>query len=120
MRPLVCEGTTLEPGRLRPIRVVPVGQSPVSASFSHSPFMPCPDCGASVAVIQETEHVCNPDRRLDFELFQLRVEISSLGAEIEDYLSSAHGRFEQWYAEHERRPECAEEPPDEAAAEPDL
>ena len=59
---------------------------PVSASFSHPPFMPCPECGASVAVAPETEHVCNPDRRLDFELFQLRAEISGLGAEIKGYL----------------------------------
>lgn len=85
----------------------------MSASFSHPAFMPCPDCGASVAVAPKTEHVCRPDRRLDFELFQLRAEISSLGAEIEEYLSSAHGRFEQWYAEHERQPGCDEETSDE-------
>jgi len=69
-----------------------------------------------VAVAPKAEHVCNPDRRLDFELFQLRAEISGLGTEIEEYLSSAQGRFEQWYAEHERRPESAHEPPDEPGA----
>jgi hypothetical protein len=68
-----------------------------------------------VAAAPETEHVCNPERRLDFELFQLREEISGLGAGIEEYLSSAQGRFEQWYAEHERRP-GADEPSDEPAA----
>lgn len=78
--------------------------------------MPCPECGASVEVAVEAEHVCNPDRRLDYELFQLRAEISSLGAEIEDYLSSARGRFEQWYAEHERREGRPAEPPDEPEA----
>lgn len=80
--------------------------------------MPCPECGASVAVAPETEHVCNPDRRLDFELFQLRAEISGLGAEIKEYLSSAQGRFEQWYAEHDRRPRSSDDPPDESADEP--
>ena len=85
----------------------------MSASFAHSPFMPCPECGASVAVATETEHTCNPDRRLDFELFQLRGEISGLGAQIEEYLSSARGRFEQWYAEHDRRPPRADYPSDE-------
>ena len=69
-----------------------------------------------MAVAPKAEHVCNPDRRLDFELFQLRAEISGLGTEIEEYLSSAQGRFEQWYAEHERRPESAHEPPDEPGA----
>lgn len=79
--------------------------------------MPCPECGASVEVALETEHVCNPERRIDFELFQLRAEVSRLGVEIDDYLASAQGRFEQWYAEHERRSgptgEPSEEPPDE-------
>lgn len=78
--------------------------------------MPCPDCGASVAVAPETEHACNPDRRLDFELFQLRAETTCLGAEMEEYLSSAQGRFEQWYAEHERRLGYADEPSDEPGA----
>jgi hypothetical protein len=75
----------------------------MSASFSHPPFMPCPECGASVAVAEETQHVCSPERRVDFELFQLRAQISALGDEIGDYLASAQGRFEQWYAEHERQ-----------------
>ena len=63
--------------------------------------MPCPDCGASVAVVGE-EHVCNPERRLDFELFQLRDEITNLDTQIGDYLSSARGQFEQWRAKRER------------------
>lgn len=78
--------------------------------------MPCPECGASVEVAVEAEHVCNPDRRLDFELFQLRAEIASLGAEIKDYLSSARGRFEQWCAEQERRGGRSTEPPEEPGA----
>jgi hypothetical protein len=86
----------------------------MSASFSNPPFMPCPECGASVAVAPETAHACNPDRRLDFELFKLRAEISGLGAAIEEYLSSAQGRFEQWYAEHERQPGYDDDPSPEA------
>lgn len=66
--------------------------------------MPCPACGASVAIAEEAEHVCDPDRLVEFELFQLRAEVSGLDTEIEEYLSSTHGRFEQWYAEHERQP----------------
>jgi hypothetical protein len=85
----------------------------LSASFSHPPFMPCPECGASVAVAEETQHVCNPQRRVDFELFQLRSEISALSDEIGEYLASAQGRFEQWYAEYERR---LASPPDDLEA----
>jgi hypothetical protein len=75
--------------------------------------MPCPDCGASVAVATKAEHVCDPERRLDFELFQLHGELSDLDAEIDEYLSSAHGRFEQWYAEYEREPGRENGPHDE-------
>ncbi len=85
----------------------------MSAPFSHPPFMPCPQCGASVAVARETAHVCDPNRRIDFELFQLRVEISGLDSEIEEYLSSSQGRFEQWYADHERREGQKDESGDE-------
>ncbi len=67
-----------------------------------------------MAVATEAEHVCNPERRLDFELFQLREEISALDAQVGEYLSSARGRFEQWYAEHERR----QHPPDEPEGKP--
>lgn len=74
----------------------------VSASFSHPPFMPCPTCGASVAVETEATHVCDPERRLDFEVFQHRAELASLETEIGTFLSSPRGRFEQWYAERER------------------
>lgn len=70
--------------------------------------MPCPECGASVAVAAESEHVCNPNRRVDYELFQLRAETAALDAEIEDYFSSPKGRFEQWYAEHDRKSARAE------------
>ena len=66
-----------------------------------------------MAVAAGAEHVCNPDRRLDFELFQLRGEISELDAEIGDYLSSAKGRFEQWQAEQERQHLHPDEPADE-------
>lgn len=71
--------------------------------------MPCPECGASVAVAAEAEHVCNPNRRVDYELFQLRAETAALDAEIEEYLSSPKGRFEQWYAEHDRESTRTEE-----------
>jgi hypothetical protein len=66
-----------------------------------------------VATAAGAEHACNPNRRLDFELFQLRDEISGLDAEIGNYLSSARGRFEQWQAEQERRQQRPDEPADE-------
>ena len=116
----MCAWEQLKPGEAQTDMCRTYRSEPVSASFSHPPFMPCPECGASVAVTAETEHVCNPDRRLDFELFQLRAEVSGLGTEIADYLSSAQGRFELWYAERERRPECEDGPPDESPDQPEA
>ncbi len=86
----------------------------MSAPFAHPPFMPCPECGASVAVASEAEHQCNPERRVDYELFQLRTETAGLDGEIEEYLSSTRGRFEQWYAEHDRESGSTEDLDDPA------
>ena len=88
----------------------------MSASFAHPSFMPCPECGASVEEATKTEHVCDPARRLDFEMFQLRDEVSGLDTQIDAYLSSARGRFEQWYADHERRRSNTGETDDDPAA----
>ncbi|MFN0154942.1 MAG: hypothetical protein ACKVUT_11245 [Gaiella sp.] len=76
--------------------------------------MPCAECGASVAVAKATEHSCDPERRLGYQVFQLRDEVAAFGDRMEEYLSSAQGRFEQWYADRERRRRQGEEPTDEA------
>lgn len=74
----------------------------MSTSFPSSQFMPCPRCGASVAVAEHAAHVCDETRRVEYELFQLREDVARLEPELGDYLDSPHGRFEQWYAERER------------------
>jgi len=68
-----------------------------------SRFMPCPDCGASIDQLEPNEHQCEHERRLDYQLFQLRGECERFEQELAAYLDSRHGRFEQWYAEHSRR-----------------
>jgi hypothetical protein len=65
--------------------------------------MPCAECGASVARDESGEHVCDPERLLDFCLFQLRDEIERLDEEVATYLESPQGRFEAWEAERRRR-----------------
>jgi hypothetical protein len=76
---------------------------PMSAFFAYSSHMPCTECGASVAVVDREEHVCNPERVLDYRMFHLREEVASFEDRLRDYLLSTHGRFAQWLAEHERR-----------------
>ena len=66
-------------------------------------YMPCPDCGASVARSEAKAHVCERERWLDYQLFQQREEVAGLLAEVADYLASPQGRFEAWCAERDRR-----------------
>jgi hypothetical protein len=71
--------------------------------FFEPRHMPCDDCGASVARDERDEHVCDPERRLDYVLFQLRHEIESFDGDLEAYLRTPHGRFLAWLAERERK-----------------
>ncbi|HXF97306.1 MAG TPA: hypothetical protein VNJ46_01695 [Gaiellaceae bacterium] len=73
------------------------------SAFLHSNFLPCEECGASVAAAERDAHVCDPERRLQYRLFQLRDEIAAFEDRVRDYLDSPEGRFAQWLAERERR-----------------
>jgi hypothetical protein len=66
--------------------------------------MPCNDCGASVARTERDVHTCEVERRLDYELFQLRGELDAFDEEFGVYLESSAGRFAAWYATRSRRP----------------
>jgi hypothetical protein len=65
--------------------------------------MPCAECGASVAADQQGDHVCDPERRLEYRLFQLRGEVADFDDGLRGYLDSPQGRFAQWFAEYDRR-----------------
>jgi hypothetical protein len=71
--------------------------------FPQPRHVPCSDCGAAVERSREDEHVCNRDRLLDYQMFQLRDDIGAVGAELTAYLDSPRGRFELWCAERDRR-----------------
>jgi hypothetical protein len=49
------------------------------------------------------DHTCDPERRLEYHLFQLRDEVARLDDGLGAFLDSPQGRFEQWLAERERR-----------------
>ena len=74
------------------------------SSFFASRHMPCADCGASVAAPERDGHTCDPERILEFRLFQLREGIAEFDGDLRRYLDSAEGRFEQWLAERDRPP----------------
>jgi hypothetical protein len=66
-------------------------------------YMPCPDCGASVERTERANHVCDPERWLDYQLFQRRDELSAFEGQLRAYLETLRGRFDVWYAEQRRR-----------------
>lgn len=73
------------------------------SSFVQPRFMPCPDCGSSIERAQASRHQCDPERRLDYQVFALRHEQDAVDVEIAAYLATPQGRFELWYAARERR-----------------
>jgi hypothetical protein len=48
-------------------------------------------------------HRCDPERKLDFMMFQLRTEVADFDHGLRSYLDSPRGRFAQWEAERRRR-----------------
>jgi hypothetical protein len=71
--------------------------------FPQPRHMPCGECGAAVERSASDRHECDPERLLDYRVFQLRDEIAAVTDEVAAYLESPHGRFELWYAERDRR-----------------
>jgi len=67
-----------------------------------SRYLPCPDCGDSVARSELAAHVCREERRCDYVAFQVGVEVAVFEEELACYLASPRGRFELYYAARER------------------
>lgn len=72
-------------------------------SLPHPAFMPCPDCGVSVARGHQEEHVCDETQRTSYESLQLRLEADRFDTELTRWLESSRGRFAVFYAERQRR-----------------
>jgi hypothetical protein len=80
-------------------------------------FMPCPDCGASVATAERAEHVCDRERWLDYQLFLQRTEVARFDDDLAAYFDSPEGRFHLWDAERRRggdEPDASDEDPPES------
>ena len=65
-------------------------------------YMPCADCGASLAREEREAHECERERRIEFQLFERRHELAAFEAQLAAYLDSAQGRFAVWDAERRR------------------
>jgi hypothetical protein len=71
--------------------------------FPQPRFLPCPECGGSVARAEIHEHVCDQNRWLDYQMFRQRDGVASFETDLKAYFMSVEGRFELWYAERRRR-----------------
>jgi len=80
-----------------------MGISAMPPPLPQPAYMPCSECGASVAREERDLHVCDEQRRLDYRMFQLREEIAAFGADLDAYLDSPQGRFELFYAARRRK-----------------
>jgi hypothetical protein len=74
----------------------------MSTFFAHASHMPCPECGASVAAAEQGAHTCDPERRVDYQLFQLKDDVAAFDDALSSYLESPDGQFAQWVAERDR------------------
>jgi hypothetical protein len=72
------------------------------AFFAHSQYIPCSECGASLEGEDRNDHVCDSERRVDFQMFRLRGGITRFELDLAEFLKTPAGRFEAFYAERQR------------------
>jgi hypothetical protein len=65
-------------------------------------YMPCERCGASVDRHSQAAHECELERRLDFLVVQLGMDVDSFEDGFAAWLATPRGRFELFYAERTR------------------
>jgi endogenous inhibitor of DNA gyrase (YacG/DUF329 family) len=80
--------------------------------FPQPAFMPCPECGASVARGEQDDHVCERERWLDYQLFVRRAEVARFENDLAAYFDSPEGRFKVREAERRRDAEDPDRPDD--------
>jgi hypothetical protein len=74
----------------------------VLGEFFESKYMPCEECGASVARAEREAHKCERERWLSYQVFQRRDELERFDDELAAFFESPRGRFEAWYAARSR------------------
>ena len=70
--------------------------------FLFADYRPCPHCGIPVNQAEGETHECDPDRRVEWELFLMRDQVDAFERYLGDWLETNAGRFEVWYAKRER------------------
>jgi hypothetical protein len=69
---------------------------------SEKRLIACPNCGEPCAWELNDGHVCELERRYDYELIKRHFELKRFQDELEAWLDSPEGRFESWCAAKSR------------------
>jgi hypothetical protein len=76
----------------------------MSHGFLNSSHAQCPDCGASIPKSETSDsHVCDEERKVEFQFVELRPGVDRLEADIAGWLGTPQGQFAQWLAERPDR-----------------
>ena len=70
--------------------------------FGIPSHMPCDECGASVPRELRDEHECDPEKKLDWEMFCLREGLQSFEIDLVQWLNSSEGQFELYLVDKNR------------------
>jgi hypothetical protein len=65
-------------------------------------FTACPGCGVILPRERASEHDCEHDKWVAYQVGCFRSEIERIDVELSSYLQTSRGRFEAWYAERTR------------------
>jgi hypothetical protein len=70
--------------------------------YPQSQYRPCPECGAPVLTEEETVHRCERQRYVEYQMLLLRLQISAVEQQFNDWLHTPQGRVAAYYAARQR------------------
>lgn len=70
--------------------------------FPHPQYAACSECGACVPRWDASEHICDKERWLDYQIVRLRPQIAKLECDFGEWCATSAGRFSVFYAERTR------------------
>lgn len=77
--------------------------------FPQPQYVACSECGACVPRWEASDHECDKERWLDFQLIRLRDATARFEHDFAAWATTRRGRFEVFYAER-TRPPCVAPP----------
>jgi hypothetical protein len=70
--------------------------------FPQPQYVACSECGVCMPRWEADDHVCDKERRLDYQVGRLREAITAFEYDLGQWLATRTGRFAVFYAERTR------------------